>query len=360
MPFCQPPRGSATGTDSSPSRQPRTFRRRADRQRDWRGCSARRRGRPAASNRLPAPILLVLWSPGVRGSRPAASGRDRRGASSRRRAPDAARGRCRHSLPRRGFGKSRRKRGTCPSCRPTPAASAASCRNERRRTRRGPLELPPARRDGVPLDATAVRLAARVGNAGGPAGDRDAVGRLADGVSRDLAGGDGLAGGISNTAPQEGHFPFLPAIAAGVRTVRPHCEQGNSILSEASEPAGAEAQETPAVPRRTDLRWPGWQIPIHNGGTCLSCPPNGPASETTADSLGNETRSPSLMIPHAVGIGSFNGKPKASANGADRLTPRPAGAFGLPLNEEAGLCHPQPRAVQHRPTVRLPTSGYSV
>ena len=33
----------------------------------------------------------------------------------------------------------------------------------------------------------------------------------------------------------------MPAIEAGVRTARPHCEQGNSILSAAAASAGAVA-----------------------------------------------------------------------------------------------------------------------
>jgi hypothetical protein len=41
------------------------------------------------------------------------------------------------------------------------------------------------------------------------------------------------AAGIVNTVPQPGHFPFLPAMAAAMRTGRPHCGQGNSILSSA-------------------------------------------------------------------------------------------------------------------------------
>ena len=36
---------------------------------------------------------------------------------------------------------------------------------------------------------------------------------------------------------------------------------------------------------------------------------------------------------------SFNGKPKASASG-DRLPPRPADAFGLPLNESMVIAGP--------------------
>jgi len=96
--------------------------------------------------------------------------------------------------------------------------------------------LGPAAAADARIGGAAARAWVRPGKAGGVAGGLDAVGVLGLG---DLAGGDGLAAGISNTAPHVGHFPFLPAIAAGVRMARPHCEQGNSILSETSESAGA-------------------------------------------------------------------------------------------------------------------------
>lgn len=67
---------------------------------------------------------------------------------------------------------------------------------------------------------------------------------LAAGVGP-LAGVDGaalVAGeevGIGTTAAQEGHFPFFPAADPGTRTSCPHFEQGNSISSEAEGVAGA-------------------------------------------------------------------------------------------------------------------------
>ncbi|MDP7020492.1 MAG: hypothetical protein QGG36_32130 [Pirellulaceae bacterium] len=49
--------------------------------------------------------------------------------------------------------------------------------------------------------------------------------------------------GICTTAVQCGHFPFLPAAAAGVFTVEPQCSQANSIWPPAAAGAGFAAAD---------------------------------------------------------------------------------------------------------------------